>query len=166
MSHEISYETYMCGQYTSDLESTIEELEEYKSNLETQIFALLCMDPSKIRNSRKRKGEDLEDSDYLNNAQYLCNLWSELKEEWENTVCKLSRCYDVKTAMERKTREIFVCPDCLREIDYENHRGEDGYYSEELTCPKCGKIFMTEDDSETSDKAKPMKIEINTWNEG
>ena len=170
MSWELSYDTYISGVSSNRLESEIEECEDYKKRIENEIFALILMDPSKVRNSRKRSKKDSDyDSDdysYLNNAQYLTKLWEELKEQWEENHSKLVRCSDAKYAVERKTRKVHLCPDCMVELHCEPKKDDNGVCYRYLpTCPKCGKTYSTEY-SNADDMPKAVVAEIDTWSEG
>ncbi len=83
MSHTLSYDSHMCGQYIDHLDEDIEDSKSQKKQIEEAILALICMDPSKVRNSKKSKKDYDEDYEWMNNAQYLLHQWEELRSEWE-----------------------------------------------------------------------------------
>ena len=174
MGHEISYDATLCGVYGQDLHREIEENEEYKKRVEQEILALIMMDPSKVRqNKRKRAKDEYDEDSYLNNAQYLIQLWNELKEQWEDTTWKVSAYSNAEYAMKEKYRKIYICPDCKHEIEWlpEKRIEADGYSHivEKFKCPICGKEYSySEDDYNESDKskAKPMEVTVRTFSEG
>ncbi len=173
MGHEISYETYVCGVYSQDLPRLIEENEEYQKSIENEIFALILMDPSKVRNQRRKSNkDDRDDDEWLNNAQYLTKLWEELKEQWQDSFAKVCRYSDASHATENSYKEVSICPDCHCEIEWiqEEVKG-DKYtsYKEVYKCPKCGKKYNYRDDGFCEDGEnlpQPMKVKIRTWSEG
>ena len=176
MGHELQYETNLCGICSEDLRKTVEENEEYKRRIENEIFALILMDPSKVRNQRRKskKDDDFDDDDFLNNAQYLTRLWEELKEQWEDAWSHIIRCGDADEAVKHSYKEVDVCPDCHCEIEWtkEEIKKEDSEWprvEEVYKCPKCGKKYHYCDDGycEGEEKlAEPMVVTIKTWNEG
>lgn len=166
MPQEFSYETFMTRVHEDELDEQIEDNEKYKSDVETQILGLIMMDPSKVRNvRRKKKGNDDEDYGWMNNVEYLSHLWNDLKEQWEEAHARIVRCSDAKWAVEQRTRKVDVCPDCLVELVWE--RKKDFHYS--LVCPKCEKEYVNENSpsyEENNDKPKSMVITINTFTDG
>ncbi len=178
MGHELQYETNLCGIHSSELHSLVKENEDYKRRIEEEIFALILMDPAKVRNKRRKsKKDDYDDDDeWLNNAQYLTRLWGELKEQWEDAWCHIIRCSDAEEAVEHPYKEIDVCPDCHCEIewikkevevtdeDYQYTRCKDVY-----ECPKCGKQYNYREDGYSEGEEPlpmPMVIKVRTWSEG
>lgn len=167
MPQEFSYETFMTRVHANELDEQIEENERYKDDVETEILGLIMMDPSKVRNARRKKKGENDDEDYgwMNNVQYLTHLWKELKEQWEESHARIVRCNDAKWAVERKTRNVDVCPDCLVELNTERIKPlEFG-----LVCPKCGKQYINDYSApyeENKDKPKSMVITINTYEDG
>lgn len=176
MGHELQYETNICGVYSEELLAEVEKSEKYKKSIENEIFALILMDPSKIRNQRRKskKDEDCDDDDYLNNAQYLTRLWEELKEQWEDAFSHVIRCGDAEEATHNPYKTVDVCPDCHCEIEWIKVEVEDTdnpyvHYEDVYKCPKCGKKYNYRDDGYCEDEEKlpqPMKVTVRTWSEG
>ena len=89
-------------------------------------------------------------------------MWDELREQWEEAHSRLVHCYDAQYAVERGTRDVYLCPDCHVELDYVRDTEKDFDYN--LTCPKCKKIFKdVYSYNEDSGKPEPMKATINTY---
>lgn len=176
MGHEISYETHVCGVYSQDLPRLVEENEEYQKSIENEIFALIMMDPSKVRNqhrkSKKGDGFDEDDTDWMNNAQYLTKLWEELKEQWQDSFARVCRYSDASYAVKNPYKEVDICPDCHCEIEWIREEVKhDKYtsYKEVYKCPKCGKKYNHRDDGYCEDGEnlpQPMKVTVRTWSEG
>lgn len=177
MGHELQYETNLCGIYSKDLHRTVVENEEYKKKIEDEIFALILMDPAKVRHQRRKsKKDDYEDDDeWLNNAQYLTKLWGELKEQWEDAWCHVIRCGDAEYATKNPYKEVDICPDCHCEIEWMKEEvprtgdSEWDRYRDVYKCPKCGKKYNYRDDGYCEDEEnlpEPMKVTIKTWSEG
>lgn len=138
MGQRLYYEGSISDVLSRDIDSEIEDNTQYKERIEHEILALMCMDPSKVRNLNKKESDE-EDYAWMNNAQYLAKRWEELKREYEEVVSKLTMCHQAKYAMETATRHVQLCPDCMVEVD-------SGYnhdtYKFEYKCPKCGKTFQ------------------------
>ena len=175
MGHELQYESYLCGIHSQDIDRVVEEGEDYLRKIENEIFALILMDPSKVRNQRRKskKDECSEDDDWLNNAQYLTKLWEELKEEWENTQSKLNRVGDAQYCIKNPVREVNVCPECHCEIEWADKEVTDEnstypYHKPVYQCPNCGKEFASEPYEAEGENAKPLPlvVKIKTWSEG
>lgn len=166
MGYSITYEARILGVTIDNLDSEIEDNQKYLERIEEEIFALICMEPSKVRNSHK-KGDDGEDMSWMDNSEYLVHKWSELKEQWRETHDKLTSCIQAKYAVDDKTRHVDLCPDCLVEI-------ESGYNHEthefEQKCPKCGKLYkphyyLKNSEDEKDNGPFSVEAEVKTYRE-
>ena len=175
MSYELSYDTYVTGVSSDELESRIRECKEWLERIETEIFALILSDPAKVRNQRRRRRKDdepIDDDDYswMDNPQYLTKRWEELKQDWDETHCRLTKYEDALYAVERKTREVDVCPDCMRELEWirEEKPSDGGYCHTRLTCPVCRKVYAAHPTEAEGENARPMPktVVVRTFTEG
>lgn len=168
MGQKLYYETSLLDTMAYDLDSEIEDNKRYLERISAEIFALICMDPSKVRNQCKRsKDEDGDDYDWMNNAEYLSKKWEDLKEQYEETLAKLLACQDAKYATENKTRTVMLCPDCMVEVESGyDHKTFEWFYK----CPKCGKVFKMKpygpkEDEQKDEGPYPIEAIINTFRE-
>lgn len=170
MGYELTYQASLRGTTADKLASEIEDNENYLERIEQDIFALICMDPSKVRRDKKKSNgneEDEEEYAWMNNAQYLAKMWDDLKEQWKETMEKLIRCSQAQAALDDKTRWVRLCPDCMVEVkcDY-NHET----YKWEDKCPKCGKVYemrpYVKNGEEDKNKGPfAVEAEVSTWHE-
>ena len=164
MGYELTYQALLRGTTVDQLDSEIEDNIGYLERIEQEIFALICMDPSKVRIPKKKSDESDDDCSWMDNAEYLAHKWNELKEQWRETHDKLTSCQAAKYAVEDKVRHVNLCPDCMVEI-------ESGYNHEthefEQKCPKCGKLYKYRFSCQTpeEDQAYAVDAEIKTYHE-
>ena len=167
MGYELTYQASLRGTTVDQLDSEIEDNIGYLERIEQDIFALICMDPSKVRPPKKKSDEGDDDCSWMDNAEYLAHRWNELKEQWRETHDKLTSCQSAKYAVEDKVRHVSLCPDCMVEIEggynYETHQFEQ-------KCPKCGKLFkpryyMENSEAEQDNGPFAVEAEVKTFHE-
>ncbi len=80
---------------------------------------------------------------------------------------KIIRGEDAQDAIKDQTREVDVCPECLRELEWVKKKREDGFWNDVLTCPICKKEFQDINSYPQDDSIpKPSIVTIKTFSEG
>ena len=133
MGAELIYNgAFVCGVTSRTLDSTIEELEKDKRDLENQILSLMVASPRKKPDSAFDNWED-----------YVNYRFCELTSEYRRTISKLALLYSAKDCVENKTVTFNLCPKCGAEM-YEKEQVYDKK-AKKFTdvfiyeCPDCGK---------------------------
>lgn len=163
MGYELSYESWITGVGSREIDEEIRSTESTIEYIKQSIFALICMPPNMVQQKSRRKGD--KDSENWPNDEYLVHRWRELYEELDENICRLSRLYAAKGAIERKTRTVFLCPKCFTEVKNEYSEEDKGYH---WFCPNCGKFEELKDADYDSSEVKKQFITatINTFSEG